>query len=103
MANSTSNDARRRQPSRRRRPAGVPVMLVVVLLIMALLMGGLAGLFIARKTDRHIIELDAANKRITELENRLTLIGADDDADLGQWLADDANNENALDELSGSG
>ena len=104
MANPTNNQSRRPAPRRRRRP-GVPVMLTVVLLIMTLLMGALAGYAIARKTDTHVHELQAANDRITELENTLTLIGypVGDDVDPQQWLYDNAPNESALNELTGAG
>ena len=105
MTNHTNNnDARRRQaPRRRRRRNGVPLLLTVILLIMALLMGGLAGLFIARRTDTHIHELNAANNRITALENKLTLLGLDDDDDVEQWLYDNTVNDSALEELAGTG
>ena len=104
MTNTTANARRPRSPQRRRRrPSGVPVMLVVVLLIIALLMGGLAGFIVARKTDTHVHELQAANDRVTELENTLTLIGypLDDDVDPQQWVYDSTANATALEDLTG--
>ena len=78
-------------------------MLVIVLIIISLLMGALGGFIIARKTDTHIHELQAANDRITELENRLTLSGIpfEDDGSLEPF--DYASNDDALRDLSGQG
>ena len=103
MTNHREHAARPQARPRRRRPSGVPVMLVIVLLIIALLMGALAGFFVARKTDTHIHELQAANDRVTELENTLTLIGypLGDDVDPQQWAYDSAANDSALQDLSG--
>lgn len=104
MANNNTQTERRQPPrNRRRRREGVSLMLVIVLLIIALLMGGLGGFFVARKTDTHIHELQAANERVTELENTLTLIGypVDDDVDPQQWVYDKTANESALNDLSG--
>ena len=103
MATNNENNARRPAPRRRRRRPGVPVMLTVVLLILALLLGGLGGFALARKTDTHIHELQAAKDRITELENTLTLIGypVGEDVDPQQWLYDAAESANALEALSG--
>ena len=100
MANNRPNANR---PRPRRRRSGVPVMLVIVLLIMALLMGGLGGFIVARRTDTHVHALQEANDRITELENTLTLIGypLGDDVDPQQWLYDNNAGANALSELSG--
>lgn len=79
-----------RRPSRRRRQ-GVSVMLTIVMLIIALLMGGMAGFVIARRTDPHVHALQAANDRIMELENTLTLIGfSENDGDPEGWVYDDA-------------
>ena len=107
MANNTTNDARSRQASRRkkRRRGGVPVMLVIILLIIALLMGALAGYVVARRTDTHVHALQAANERVTELENTLTLIGypLEDGVDPEQWLYDSTANDSVLDDLTGGG
>ncbi len=102
MANNTS-EARRANPRRRRRKSGVPLMLAIVLVIIALLMGGLAGFAVARRTNPYLHELQAAKDRITELENKLTLIGypEDEDVDPDQWLYDSNLEENALAELTG--
>ena len=92
-------------PRHRRRKPGVPVMLTIVLLIIALLMGAMAGYVIARRTDTHVYALQAANDRITELENTLTLIGypLDDEVDPQQWLYDNTVNDTALQDLTGAG
>ena len=92
-------------PRHRRRKPGVPVMLTIVLLIIALLMGAMAGYVIARRTDTHVHALQAANDRITELENTLTLIGypLDDEVDPQQWLYDNTVNDTALQDLTGAG
>ena len=90
---------------RRRRKPGVPVMLTIVLIIIALLMGGLAGFVVARRTDTHVYALQAANDRVTELENTLTLIGypLGDDVDPQQWLYDNTANDSALADLTDAG
>lgn len=106
MANHRGNAGRPQAPQkRRRRRGGVSVMLAIVLIIIALLMGALGGYFVARKTDTHIHELQAANERITALENRMTLAGIplDEDVDIGQWAYDSTANDNALQDLSGEG
>ena len=89
----------------RRRKSGVPVMLTIVLIIISLLMGAMAGYVIARKTDTHVHALQAANDRVTELENTLTLIGypVGDDVDPQQWLYDNTANDSALQDLTGAG
>ena len=99
------NERGRATPAGSRRRNGVPLMLAIVLIIMALLMGGLAGYAVARKTDPHIHELQEAKDRVTELENTLTLIGYpvdDEDVDPDQWLYDNNLEENALAELTGT-
>ena len=107
MANRTTNEARRPAArGRRRRRSGVAVSLVIVLIIMALMMGALAGYIVARRTDPHVHELQAAKDRVMELENTLTLIGYpvdDAEADPEQWLYDSNAEANALAELSGDG
>ena len=97
-----ANNPTKKAPRRRRRRPGVPVMLVIVLIIMALLMGALAGYVIARRTDTHVHELQAAQDRIMELENTLTLIGVPLDEADPQWLFDNTTGEDPLDELSGA-
>ena len=94
---------RRANSRRRRRKPGVPTSLVIVLIIMALLMGGLAGYAVARKTNPYLHELQAQKDRVMELENTLTLIGypVDEDVDPDQWLYDNNLEENALAELTG--
>ena len=102
MASHKTNPNRpQEQPRRRRRRGGVSVMLAIVLIIIALLMGALGGYIIARKTDTHIHELQAANDRITALENRLTLSGIpfEDDGSAEPFAF--AGNDDALRDLSG--
>ena len=104
MANDRDN-ARRANQRRRRRKPGVPTSLVIVLIIISLLMGGLAGYVVARKTNPYVHELQAQKDRVMELENTLTLIGypVDEDVDPDQWLYDSNLQENALAELDGKG
>ena len=64
-----------RKTNKKRRKPGVPTLLVILLIIIALVMGGLAGFAIARRTEPNGAKLQEANARITELENTLTLIG----------------------------
>ena len=98
MANRSTDKA----PRRRKRRRGVSVMLTVVLIITALLMGGLAGFIVARRTDPHVHELQEARDRVTELENTLTLIGYPvDEAQPQQWLFDNTTGEDPLAQLSG--
>ena len=106
MANNMNDAARRpHSPRRNRRKPGVPVLLAIVLVIMALLMGALGGFVVARKTDPHVHELQAAKDRVTELENTLTLIGypLEDDVDPQQWLYDNTADDTALEDLTGAG
>ena len=102
MANNKSGE-NRANPRRRRRSEGVPLMLAIVLVIIALLMGGLAGYAVARKTNPYLHELQSTKDRVMELENTLTLIGypVDEDVDPEQWLYDNNLEENALAELTG--
>ena len=87
MGTNTNRNENRRP--RRRRRQGVSVMLTIVMLIIALLMGGMAGFVIARRTDPSVHALQAANDRITELENTLTLIGFDEGTDNpSAWISD---------------
>lgn len=104
MANNTGNSARRPAArGKRRRNGGVPVMLVIILIIIALLMGGLAGFAVARKTNPYVHELQDAKDRVTELENTLTLIGypVGEDVDPEEWQYDRTANDSALADLSG--
>ena len=101
MATDNNNNARR-TPARRRRKPGIPVMLVIVLLIIALLMGGLVGFAVARKTDPSRIALQEANTRVMQLENMLTMIGfSPEEDDPEDWLYERNGESNAIDELSG--
>ena len=108
MANNTLNREQqgggRPRGSRRRKP-GVPVMLVIVLMIMSLLIGGLGGFAVARKTDTHAHALQEAQEKITALENTLTVIGypAGQGIDPRQWLYDNSVNNSALEDLDGVG
>ena len=100
---SNKPSANRANPRRRRRQNGVSLMLAIVLIIIALLMGGLAGYAVAKRTNPYLHELQATKDRVTELENTLTLIGypVDEDVDPDQWLYDSNLEENALAELDG--
>ena len=104
MANNTNHSAGRPQPARRRRRRqGVSVSLAIVLLIIAILMGGVVGFLISRRTDPTIHALQEANDRITELENTLTLIGFSEDTDDPEgWIYDDDAPEDDAGALSGS-
>ncbi len=101
MANNNTDE--RRTAPRRRRKSGVPTLLVIVLIIIAMLMGGLAGYAVARKTNPYLHELQAQKDRVMELENTLTLIGypVDEDVDPEQWLYDRNPEEDALAALTG--
>ena len=84
MANE--NKVRR---GKKRRPQGVPTALMIILLVIALVMGGLAGFAIARRSDPVRQQLLQANSRILELENTLTLMGFSLDSDDPEtWAAD---------------
>lgn len=86
---------------RRRRRQGVSVLLTVMLMIAALLVGGMGGFIIARRTDTSVHALQAANERITELENTLTLIGFSENADeQGDWSFDGTVPEGGADDLA---
>ncbi len=99
----TNNNDERRTAPRRRRKSGVPTLLVIVLIIIAMLMGGLVGYAVARKTNPYLHELQAQKDRVMELENTLTLIGypVDEDVDPEQWLYDRNPEEDALAALTG--
>ncbi|MBQ3424524.1 MAG: hypothetical protein IJH38_04920, partial [Clostridia bacterium] len=101
MANHKDTPNRGRGASRRRRQ-GVPVLLTILLIIMALMMGGLGGFVLARRTDTHIHQIRVLEDRVTELENTLTLIGfpLGDDVDPAQWAYDRVAGDQALTDLS---
>ena len=96
MANEVKHNKKKKQ-----RATGVPTLLVILLLIIALVMGGLAGFAIARRTTPVNDELEKANERIIELENTLNLIGFPMDEDPEDWVFDDSEETNGADELSG--
>ncbi|MBE5774122.1 MAG: hypothetical protein E7337_09340 [Clostridiales bacterium] len=105
MANETKHTETRKQvpPRRRKKKTGVPVLLVIVLLIIALGFGGLTGFVIARTTaEGDSDELKAANERIIELENTLTLIGfSTEEDDVDEFIFDDLGETDGLTDLSG--
>jgi len=68
---------------RRRRPRGVPAALVAALLVIAVFFGGLFGFVAANKTNTYRVQLDAAQERINELENLLTMMKAADNVSTG--------------------
>ena len=100
MANMNTNPKQVRR--HRRRGGGVPTALVVVLLVISILMGGLVGFAIARRTAPADSRLQQANERIIELENTLNLIGFPMDGDPNEWVFDDnAPQSDAASELAG--
>ena len=79
-----------KQTRRHRRRGGVPTALVVVLLVISLVMGGLAGFVIARRTSPADDRLQRANERIIELGNTLIMSGYPMDEQSGEdWTFDD--------------
>ena len=94
-----ANDAK--QTKRRRRRGGVPTALVVLLLVIAIVMGGLFGFVIARRTAPVDDRLQKANERIIELENTLILSGFPMDENPEDWVFDDTGDSNPADDLAG--
>ena len=84
---------------RRRRSRGVPTALVVFLLILALGAGAFCGFSIARMKSSDREALAAANARINELENKLTMIGYVDDP---EFIFNDQEPTNGLADLAGT-
>ena len=95
-----SNGAK--QSKRRRRRGGVPTALVVLLLVIAIVMGGLMGFVVARRTSPVDDRLQQANERIIELENTLDLIGFPLDENPEEWVYDANNTGNPADDLAGA-
>ncbi len=93
-----SNDVRQKKKSRK---SGVPTGLVVLLIVIAAVMGGFGGFMIARRTAPVDSRLQAANERIIELENTLSLIGFPMDGDPENWVFDGASQPNGADDLAG--
>ena len=101
MANE--NNTRLRLQVHKRRKPGVSVLAMIALIIISLLMGGLVGFSVARKTDPSRIALSEANTRVMQLENMLTMIGfSPDEDDPEEWLYERNGQSNAIDELSGA-
>ena len=106
MANQNVNEQKR---TKKPHSSGVPTMLVIILLVIALAMGGLAGFAIARRANPYRDQLMAANARIMELENTMTLmgfspddVGSDEIADWGTADADDEDDDSTdLADLAG--
>ncbi|MBR6767189.1 MAG: peptidylprolyl isomerase [Clostridia bacterium] len=104
MATETKKTEPRKQahPRRRKRRTGVPALLVIFLLIISLAFGGLVGFAIARNTNPLAAQLQAANAKIIELENTLTLIGFSTDEDsVDEFIFDDNAAGDGLDQLAG--
>ena len=81
-----------KQNKRHRRRGGVPTALVVLLLVIGIVMGGLAGFVIARRTSPVDDRLQRANERIIELENTLDMAGFPIDEQPGEdWVFDDTS------------
>lgn len=93
------------QPSgkgRRRRSRGVPAALVAALLIIAIFFGGLLGFVVANKTNSYRAQLTAAQERVTELENLLTMMGFSEGvSDPDDFVFDDTDASDELGDLSG--
>ena len=94
-----ANDVK--QSKRRRHRAGVPTALVIVLILIAVLMGGLVGFAIARRTAPVDDRLQQANERIIELENTLMLTGFPIDGNPESWVFDDNAASNGAADLAG--
>ena len=94
-----ANDVK--QSKRRRHRAGVPTALVIVLMVIAIVMGGLAGFAIARRTAPVDDRLQQANERIIELENTLMLTGFPIDGDPENWVFDDNTASSGASDLAG--
>lgn len=102
---SAPNKKKSAQPSgkgRRRRSRGVPSALVAALLIIAIFFGGLLGFVVANKTNSYREQLTAAQERITELENLLTMMGFSEGvSDPDDFVFDDTDGSDELGDLSG--
>ena len=90
-----------KQPRKRRRPSGVPTALVIVLIAIAIVMGGLLGFVVARRTAPADDRLARANERIIELENTLNLIGFPVDGNPEEFIFDDSAQSNGAADLAG--
>lgn len=90
-----------KQPRKRRRPVGVPTALVIVLIAIAIVMGGLLGFVVARRTAPTDDRLARANERIIELENTLNLIGFPVDGNPEEFIFDDSAQSNGAADLAG--
>ena len=93
---------RSKQGKRSRRRRGVPTALVILLLVIAIIMGGLAGFAVARRTAPADSRLQQANERIIELENTLNLIGFPMDGDPNEWVFDDSAASSSTSDLAGT-
>lgn len=99
-----ANNSNKKKPASRfrRRPRGVPAALVAALLVVAIFFGGLVGFVVANKTNSFRAQLDAANARITELENILTMMGFSEGvSDPGDFIFDDTGTDDEQHDLSG--
>ncbi len=80
MANATSSSGAQsavKSPQQRRRskrPAGVPIAMIAVIVVVALFFGGLAGYAIGVRSNGYRKQYEAAQEKITTLENQMALI-----------------------------
>lgn len=86
--------------NRRRKRGGVPAALVAALLVIALFFGGLLGFVAANKTNTYRAQLETAQLRITELENKLTMMGFSENAG-DEWVFDDSGTSDEFGDLAG--
>lgn len=87
---------------RRRRSRGVPAALVAALLVIAVFFGGLFGFVAANKTNTYRVQLDAAQERINELENLLTMMGFSEGiSNPDSFVFDDSGLSDELGDLTG--
>ncbi len=106
MANKSSSNNRseqtRSRSARRRRPRGVPHAVVAALLVITIFFGGLLGFVIANKTNTYHQQLTAAQARIVELENLLTMMGFSEGiSDPNDFVFDDSDESDELGDLAG--
>lgn len=109
MANATSSSGAQsavKSPQQRRRskrPAGVPIAMIAVIVVVALFFGGLAGYAIGVRSNGYRKQYEAAQEKITTLENQMALIGFSSDfSDANSWTFDDTDSTDEMNDLSGA-